>query len=283
MNIIIFFLLLNNLFSSEVEIVINKKINKKINYIAKVVSSQSSNEQETNNVTEYKFSYKFLENNEDGIIYSWKIEEILNYKELSGFSRALQRLNEGLEINFYINADGEYKAVDNWAEILEFYEKKLLKLKEEFWGDEKAISYINSLKSNLLTPEKLSEFLLSELIMFHNFYGAKLTLNKNEINNVSIIDEYMGINLPIINESKLTKNEKTYTLVVSEKIDQLRADAILKNEARKFDTKPIPYSNSQNFKFEYNHLFEVVKLNFEKNVKIGSDYLNKTVEIKRVN
>lgn len=283
MNLLIFFLLINNLFSSEVEIVINKNITKKINYIAKVVSSQSSNNQETNNVTEYKFSYKFLEKNEDGIIYSWKIEEILNYKELTGFSRALQRLNEGLEIHFYINENGEYKAVDNWAEILEFYEKKLLKLKDEFWGDEKAISYINSLKSNLLTPEKLSEFLLSELIMFHNFYGARLTLNKNEINNVSIIDEYMGINLPIINESKLTKNDKTYTLTVSEKIDQLRADAILKNEARKFDTKPIPYSNSQNFKFEYNNLFEVVKLNFEKNVKIGSDYLNKTVEIKRVN
>lgn len=279
----IFFILPNLALANHIEIKINSKNNQKIEYYAKITNIQNSENKITNNITEFNFSYKLLENSEDGLLYSWKIDNILNYKDLSGISRELQRLNEGLEIKFFTSEIGEYKAVENWAEILEFYESKLLKLKDDFWGDESAVAYINSLKSDLLTPEKLSEFLLGEINLFHNFYGAELTLDKSEINNLSILDEFMGIKLPVINESKLTKNNNNYYLVISEKIDQLRSNAIIKNEARKFDAKPIQYSNSQLFEFEYNNTFEILKINFKKEIEIGEDYMNKIIEIKRIN
>ena len=231
--IVISILLLNNILNSkEIEVKINPKLNQTTNYNALLKNMQKRNGELLNNSTEYKFSITLIENSADGLLFSWKIKKIITKADLKGVSKELEKINEGLEIKFYTSQTGIYKAVENWDEILNYFEKKLNKIEEDFWGDPNAKVYVAKLKKSLLKPEQLSEYLLPEIILIHNFYGAKLELNKEVINTLMIKDSYLSIELPVINQSKIELSKGNYVFEINEKIDQLRSNKIIKTYSK---------------------------------------------------
>ena len=278
--IVISILLLNNILNSkEIEVKINPKLNQTTNYNALLKNMQKRNGELLNNSTEYKFSITLIENSADGLLFSWKIKKIITKADLKGVSKELEKINEGLEIKFYTSQTGIYKAVENWDEILNYFEKKLNKIEEDFWGDPNAKVYVAKLKKSLLKPEQLSEYLLPEIILIHNFYGAKLELNKEVINTLMIKDSYLSIELPVINQSKIELSKGNYVFEINEKIDQLRSNKIIKTYSKENDLEAVSYSNFQNFKFIYNSNFKLLHLEYQKEVKINNDEMVKYIVI----
>ena len=277
---VISILLLNNILNSkEIEVKINPKLNQTTNYNALLKNMQKRNGELLNNSTEYKFSITLIENSADGLLFSWKIKKIITKADLKGVSKELEKINEGLEIKFYTSKTGIYKAVENWDEILNYFEKKLNKIEEDFWGDPNAKVYVAKLKKSLLKPEQLSEYLLPEIILIHNFYGAKLELNKEVINTLMIKDSYLSIELPVINQSKIELSKGNYVFEINEKIDQLRSNKIIKTYSKENDLEAVSYSNFQNFKFIYNSNFKLLHLEYQKEVKINNDEMVKYIVI----
>ena len=277
---VISILLLNNILNSkEIEVKINPKLNQTTNYNALLKNMQKRNGELLNNSTEYKFSITLIENSADGLLFSWKIKKIITKADLKGVSKELEKINEGLEIKFYTSKTGIYKAVENWDEILNYFEKKLNKIEEDFWGDPNAKVYVAKLKKSLLKPEQLSEYLLPEIILIHNFYGAKLELNKEVINILMIKDSYLSIELPVINQSKIELSKGNYVFEINEKIDQLRSNKIIKTYSKENDLEAVSYSNFQNFKFIYNSNFKLLHLEYQKEVKINNDEMVKYIVI----
>lgn len=277
---VISILLLNNILNSkEIEVKINPKLNQTTNYNALLKNMQKRNGELLNNSTEYKFSITLIENSADGLLFSWKIKKIITKADLKGVSKELEKINEGLEIKFYTSQTGIYKAVENWDEILNYFEKKLNKIEEDFWGDPNAKVYVAKLKKSLLKPEQLSEYLLPEIILIHNFYGAKLELNKEVINTLMIKDSYLSIELPVINQSKIELSKGNYVFEINEKIDQLRSNKIIKTYSKENDLEAVSYSNFQNFKFIYNSNFKLLHLEYQKEVKINNDEMVKYIVI----
>ena len=278
--IVISILLLNNILNSkEIEVKINPKLNQTTNYNALLKNMQKRNGELLNNSTEYKFSITLIENSADGLLFSWKIKKIITKADLKGVSKELEKINEGLEIKFYTSKTGIYKAVENWDEILNYFEKKLNKIEEDFWGDPNAKVYVAKLKKSLLKPEQLSEYLLPEIILIHNFYGAKLELNKEVINTLMIKDSYLSIELPVINQSKIELSKGNYVFEINEKIDQLRSNKIINTYSKENDLEAVSYSNFQNFKFIYNSNFKLLHLEYQKEVKINNDEMVKYIVI----
>ena len=278
--IVISILLLNNILNSkEIEVKINPKLNQTTNYNALLKNMQKRNGELLNNSTEYKFSITLIENSADGLLFSWKIKKIITKADLKGVSKELEKINEGLEIKFYTSKTGIYKAVENWDEILNYFEKKLNKIEEDFWGDPNAKVYVAKLKKSLLKPEQLSEYLLPEIILIHNFYGAKLELNKEVINILMIKDSYLSIELPVINQSKIELSKGNYVFEINEKIDQLRSNKIINTYSKENDLEAVSYSNFQNFKFIYNSNFKLLHLEYQKEVKINNDEMVKYIVI----
>ena len=277
---VISILLLNNILNSkEIEVKINPKLNQTTNYNALLKNMQKRNGELLNNSTEYKFSITLIENSADGLLFSWKIKKIITKADLKGVSKELEKINEGLEIKFYTSKTGIYKAVENWDEILNYFEKKLNKIEEDFWGDPNAKVYVAKLKKSLLKPEQLSEYLLPEIILIHNFYGAKLELNKEVINILMIKDSYLSIELPVINQSKIELSKGNYVFEINEKIDQLRSNKIINTYSKENDLEAVSYSNFQNFKFIYNSNFKLLHLEYQKEVKINNDEMVKYIVI----
>ena len=277
---VISILLLNNILNSkEIEVKINPKLNQTTNYNALLKNMQKRNGELLNNSTEYKFSITLIENSADGLLFSWKIKKIITKADLKGVSKELEKINEGLEIKFYTSKTGIYKAVENWDEILNYFEKKLNKIEEDFWGDPNAKVYVAKLKKSLLKPEQLSEYLLPEIILIHNFYGAKLELNKEVINTLMIKDSYLSIELPVINQSKIELSKGNYVFEINEKIDQLRSNKIINTYSKENDLEAVSYSNFQNFKFIYNSNFKLLHLEYQKEVKINNDEMVKYIVI----
>lgn len=278
--IFISILITNNfLTSKEIEIKINPNLNQTTNYNALVKNMQKTNGKTVNNSIEYKFSNTLIENSADGLLFSWKIKKIISENNLEGVSKELEKINEGLEIKFYTTQSGIYKSVENWGEILNYFEKKLKKIEDDFWGDPNAKSYVAKLKKTLLKPEQLSEYLLPEINMIHNFYGAKLELNKVQINTLMIKDPYLSIELPVMNQSKIVLNKGNYTFEINENIDQLRSTKIINTYAKENDLEAVSYTNSQDFKFIYDSNFKFKHLEYQKNVKINDDEMAKYIII----
>lgn len=277
--ILAFFISLNLLYSKDVEIKLKAKLNQVTNYNALIKNFQKSNGKIINNSLEYKFSNTLIENSADGLLFSWKIKKIVSKTELSGVSKELDKINEGLEIRFYTTPSGIYKSVDNWDEILNFFENKLKKIENDYWGDPNAKAYVSDLKKSLLKPEQLSEYLLPEIIMIHNFYNAKLELNKRELNTLMIKDTYLSIELPVINQSMIYFKDGKYTFEINEKIDQLRSNKIISDYSKENDLESVKYTNSQDFKFTYDNNFKLKHLEYQKEVKINEDEMSKYIVI----
>lgn len=278
---ILFILLITylSIYSQEVSIDLNTKIGQSNNYNILVKNVQDINGNQTSNNTIYNVSHKLVESSADGLYFSWRINKYEISKDIKGVSRELEKLNEGLEIKYYTTPNGIYKSIDNWDEILNFYQKKLEKIEADFWGDEDAKSFVQSIKKNLLTPEKLSEYLLTELMLFHNFYGARLELNNEEVNTLKIQDEYLSIEIPIINRALIKKDKSNYVLEINESIDQMRANQIINDFTKKENIEKISYSNLQNFLYSYNSRFEIVDIQYSKNVIINNQKMSKFVQI----
>ncbi len=275
----LFIILSTFLFSKEIEIKLNPTLNKTTNYQALVKNHQKSNGKIINNSLEYKFSNTLIENSVDGLLFSWKIKSISSEEKLTGVSKELENINEGLEIKFYTTQSGIYKSVDNWDEILEFFETKLKKIEDDFWGDPQAKQSVTALKKSLLKPEQLSEYLLQEINLIHNFYGATLELNNQTTNTMMIKDNYLSISLPILHQSKIEFKNKQYIFEVNEKIDQLRSNKIIKDYANENNLEAVQYSNSQDFRFIYDSNFKLLNLEYVKSVKINDDEMEKYIII----
>lgn len=282
-TIILLFFITLTLSANQVEVNLDFKLNETHSYNIIVKNVQNINGQSVSNETVYKMTHKLLEDNEDGLLFSWKYSDYVVPKEVKGVSKELEKMNEGLEIRYYTTKNGLYKTIENWDEILDFFNKKLKKIQNDFWGDEEAKSYVQSIEKNLLTPEKLSEYLLTELMLFHNFYGAKLALNKEEVNTINVEDQYLSIELPILNKSTLNKNSNKYILEVNEHIDQMRASKIISDLEKKENLEKINYKNQQNFLYTFNNKFIIQDLQYQKDVEINSQKMEKFVQISIIN
>ncbi len=281
-TILIFLISTFSAFSQEVEVSLHYTINKENFYNIKVDNFQSIDSQSVHNQTEFQVTHKLVENSSDGLLFSWKFSNYQVPDELKGISKEFEKLNEGLEIKYYTTQEGIYKTIENWDEVLDFFTKKLKKLEQDFWGDELTKAQIKSVEKNLLTPEKLSEYLLTEIILFHNFYGAKLTLNKELINSLEIDDQYLSIKLPVLNKSTLSKENQNYKLNIVEFIDQLKADRIINELVKKENLDKISYTNNQNFQYTFNNEFQLINLSYKKFIEINNQTLSKEVLIKKI-
>ena len=270
-------------FSQEVEIKMNFKLGQQYKYLVNVENFQKIGDNTSTSKSQFKITQKLIEDNTDGLLFSWKLFDYVIPEAIKGISKEYEKLNEGVEIRFYTTQNGIYKTIENWDEILNFYTNKLKKLEEDFWGDEKTKSQIKSIEKNLLTPEKLSEYLLGEIIAYHNFYGGALKLNKEETNSLEIDDQYLNIKLPVINTSKLSKLGEDFKLEVNEHIDQIKSSKIINNLVKKEKLDKLYYSNIQKFNYLYDKNFIVKEMNYDKVVEINNQKMTKKIKFKRIN